>query len=296
MENAVIVRPGYSIEHGVIPATELTHYMETKKVQGLFLAGQINGTTGYEEAAAQGLMAGINAALKVQGKDPFVLGRHEAYIGVLIDDLTTKGTDEPYRMFTSRVEYRLIIREDNADRRLAHHGHRLGLISDGDFAAIEDKYAHIAREIEHLKTTRIRPGTDFDKHLADINSAPLRESTTLYDILKRPGVTYDMIAPYDGTLKNFPRPVIAQVEYGIKYAGFIERQEKEVAKFRHIENIKLPRDFDYSQVHGLSTEIRQKLARFSPLTLGQANRISGVTPTAISILMVYLRKYHAQAA
>lgn len=289
LEKTIITKPGYSIEHGVIPATELRPTLETKKVAGLFLAGQINGTTGYEEAGAQGLIAGINAALRAKEQAPFVLGRHESYIGVLIDDLTTKGTDEPYRMFTSRVEYRLVVREDNADKRLAGHGHKLGLLSEADYEKVARKYEAIDKEVEHLKTTRIAPGTALDEELKKINSAALRQPTLLADILRRPEVSYKHIAPYDGLLKNFPQAVIDQVEYEIKYEGFIHKQFKMIEKFRHIENIRIPPDFDYTVIGGLSKEIQEKLKRFSPVSLGQANRISGVTPSAITILMVRLK-------
>jgi len=290
LERVKINRPGYSIEHGVVPATELKATLETKKIRGLFLAGQINGTTGYEEAAAQGMMAGINAGLRTRNEAPFILGRHESYIGVLIDDLVTKGTEEPYRMFTSRVEYRLIVREDNADHRLAKYGRMFGLLSEEDYRKVEQKYQLIQKEIDHLKSTRIYPGSTLDQELAKVKSSPLRQPSLLSDILKRPEVDYAMIAPFDGKLKDFPPEVIGQVEYEVKYQGFIDRQLKDVERFKHIEKIKIPPDIDYDAIGSLSIEIRQKLKKFAPINLGQANRISGVTPAAISILMVYLRK------
>ena len=294
LEQAVIIRPGYSIEHGVIPATELRPTLETKKIKGLYLAGQINGTTGYEEAGAQGLIAGINAALQVQNKEPFILGRHESYIGVLIDDLVTKGTEEPYRMFTSRVEYRLIVREDNADIRLAKYGHAFDLLSDQEFEHVNNKYANIAKEIEHLRSVRVAPGSPMDEVLEEHGEMPLRQSTSLYDLLKRPGVSYDMVAPFDGNLKNCGRETVSQVEYSIKYEGFIHRQMKEVEKFRHIEYIRIPDGFDFEAVPGLSKEIKEKFKRFGPTTLGQANRISGVTPASITLMMVYLKKFREE--
>lgn len=289
LERAVIVRPGYSIEHGVIDAKDLKLTLETKAVAGLFMAGQINGTTGYEEAGAQGLVAGINAALSVKDKEPFILGR-QSYIGVLIDDLVTKGTEEPYRMFTSRVEYRLIVREDNADRRLSKTGHELGLLSDEAYGQVERKYAMIEREIEHLREVKINPGSQLDEILRQNDTTPLSKQTSLYELLKRPQVSYAMIAAFDGTLKEQGPQVIAQVEYEIKYEGFISRQNKDVEKFKHIEHIRIPAGIDFDDIHGLSKEIREKLRRFGPATLGQANRISGVTPAAITLMMVYLKK------
>ncbi len=295
MEKALIVRPGYSIEHGVVPATELKLTLETKKVKGLYLAGQINGTTGYEEAGAQGLMAGINAALQAKGAEPFILGRHESYIGVLIDDLTTKGTEEPYRMFTSRVEYRLIVREDNADIRLAKYGHKYGLLATEDYDKVNSKYAMIEREIAHLRETKVGPGTSLDEQLTAADSSPIKQNISLYDLLKRPQVNYNMIAPFDGSLKGQGRAVIEQVEYEIKYEGFIHRQQKEIEKFKHIEYIRIPEGFNFDGIPGISKEIQEKLKRFNPSTLGQANRISGMTPSAITLMMVYLKKFRQEA-
>jgi tRNA uridine 5-carboxymethylaminomethyl modification enzyme len=289
LENAVIVKPGYSIEHGVLDATDLKPTLETKKVVGLFAAGQINGTTGYEEAGAQGLVAGINAALLAKNKEPFILGR-QSYIGVLIDDLVTKGTEEPYRMFTSRVEYRLIVREDNADCRLSSIGHNLGLLSDHDYNKVEMKYEAIEKEIQHLREIKVNPGTELDRILEAKNTSPLQKTTSLYELLKRPQVTYDMISAFDGTLKDQGAQIIAQVEYEIKYEGFISRQNKDVEKFKHIEHIRIPSDIKFDGIPGLSKEICEKFKRFSPTTLGQANRISGVTPAAITLMMVYLKK------
>jgi len=291
LENVKILKPGYSIEHGVISPTELTSCLESKRIKGLFFAGQVNRTTGYEEAAAQGLMAGINAALKVKNQFPFVLGREEAYIGVLIDDLVTKGSEEPYRMFTSRVEYRLIIREDNADKRLSKYGRQFGLLDEEVYQRVEKKYDLIEEEICCLKEIRILPGTFLDGELVKCKSVPLQQATLLSDILKRPQVNYEMISAFNGKDKNLPKEIIDQIEYEIKYEGFIGRQKKDVEKFQHIEKIKIPQNIDYEDIQGLSIEVRQKLKKFTPQNLGQANRISGITPAAISILMIYLRKY-----
>ncbi len=290
LEKAIIVRPGYSIEHGVVDATDLKPTLETKNIVGLFMAGQINGTTGYEEAGAQGLIAGINAALLSQDKEPFILGR-QSYIGVLIDDLVTKGTEEPYRMFTSRVEYRLIVREDNADKRLSALGCQLGILPEEDYQNVVKKYEMIDKEIDHLRSIKINPGTEMDKILKDNGTTALNQPMSLYDLLKRPQVSYEMISSFDGTLKDQGLAVIAQVEYEIKYEGFISRQNKDVEKFKHIEYIRIPSNMDFDKIPGLSKEICEKFKRFSPTTLGQANRISGVTPAAITLMMIYLKKW-----
>jgi len=293
LEKVRIVRFGYSIEHDVIVSTELKATLESRRIHGLFFAGQINGTTGYEEAAAQGIVAGINAALKVKGEEPFILRRDESYIGVLIDDLVIKGTEEPYRMFTSRVEYRLIVREDNADQRMCAYGRRFGLISEEAYQKIKQKYTMIDKRIQSLKETRVRPGTELDDVLAKNHSAPLRNVTTLYDILKRPEISFGMIARFDPAGEDIAREIIEQVEYETKYEGFIARQLKDVEKFKYLENIRIPEDMDYAALSGLSKEIQYKLKTFNPATLGQANRISGVTPAAISLLIVYLKKRNA---
>ncbi|MBF0486202.1 MAG: tRNA uridine-5-carboxymethylaminomethyl(34) synthesis enzyme MnmG [Candidatus Omnitrophica bacterium] len=293
LEQVKFIRYGYSIEHGVIFAEELKGSLESKRIEGLFFAGQVNGTTGYEEAAVQGIMAGINAGLKVKNAPPFILGRDEAYAGVLMDDLITKGTNEPYRMFTSRVEYRLIVREDNTDLRLAHHARRLGLMADEDFKKIEQKYEDVKRGIGKLKSMRV-PLKELNPVLESAGSAASVTGANLYDVLKRPRVSFDMIAKIPsvaGELSGVLPSVRWHIEYDVKYEGFIDRQKKEVEKFRHLENIKIPDGFDFMSISSISHEVRQKLTHFKPATLGQANRISGVTPAAISVLMICLRKH-----
>ncbi len=292
LEKVEFIKYGYSIEHAVIYAEELKGSLESRRIGGLFFAGQLNGTTGYEEAAAQGIVAGINAALAVRGEAPFILGRDEAYTGVLIDDLITKGTNEPYRMFTSRVEYRLLVREDNTDLRLAHHAHRLGLMNAQGLAMVEKKAEDIRRGKEVLEGFAVRP-QEVNAILERLGTTILTQNSDLAKILRRPEVAFKDIAAFDPFLSGLGASVAEEIEYELKYEGFMDRQRKEVEKFRHLENIRVPDGFSYEGVHGLSFEVRQKLNHFKPATLGQANRISGMTPAAISLLMIALRKHFA---
>lgn len=292
LENVEITKPGYGIEHDVVDPLELYPSLETKRIRNLYLAGQINGTTGYEEAAGQGLIAGINAALKAQDKPALVLDRSSSYIGVLIDDLTTKGTNEPYRMFTSRVEYRLVIREDNANLRLAKIGYLAGLIKSKDLRKIEKKQGQIKEGIAYLKKTRISPSDKINKLLTKLNTSCLQKRVSLEELLKRPEIDINTLQTLDDF--KFPKDVSGQIEIEVKYAGFIQRQLAEVERFKNLEKIKLSLDFDYAGVPSLSKEIKEKLIKFKPLNLGQASRISGVTPVAISILMVWLKKISAR--
>jgi tRNA uridine 5-carboxymethylaminomethyl modification enzyme len=284
LESAKVLRFGYGIEHSVVEPTQLHPTLETKLVRGLFLAGQINGTTGYEEAAAQGLIAGINAALYIIGKEPFILDRSTSYIGVLIDDLTTKGTREPYRMFTSRVEYRLILREDNATLRLSKFGYELGLVNKAQFRKVEERAADIAEGIKFLRKTRIKPTSE----------NKLKRPQTLEELLKRPEVGIRDLDNFNHVKLGRFEYALSAIETEVKYTGFIQRQLKDVERFKNLEKIRLPQKLDYAQISGLSREIREKLLEFKPLNLGQASRISGVTPAAISILMVYLKKINAE--
>ncbi len=290
LEKVKVIRFGYGIEHTVVEPTQLYPTLETKLIKNLYLAGQINGTTGYEEAAAQGLIAGINAALRARFKGPLILDRASSYTGVLIDDLTAKGTNEPYRMFTSRVEYRLVLREDNADLRLRKTGYDLGLVSKGNYQETRRKQGAITKGINFLKSTRIKPEEKLNKELMRLGTAPLKKAVTLEEILKRPQINLENLKNLNHNRLNIPDYAMRQIEIEVKYAGFIQRQFKDVERFKNLEKIKLPQNLDYSGISALSREIREKLIKFKPLNLGQASRISGVTPAAISLLMVYLKK------
>ncbi|MBU85719.1 MULTISPECIES: tRNA uridine-5-carboxymethylaminomethyl(34) synthesis enzyme MnmG [unclassified Alcanivorax] len=293
-ENAHITRPGYAIEYDYFNPQDLKHSLETKHMPGLFFAGQINGTTGYEEAGAQGLLAGLNAARLSQEKDAWTPRRDEAYIGVLVDDLITMGTQEPYRMFTSRAEYRLLLREDNADLRLTEKGRELGLVDDERWAAFNAKREGMAKEEQRLKSTWVQPKTPQAEAVNALIEKPLTHEYSLLDLLKRPELSYATLADAVALGERPDAAVIEQMEILAKYAGYIDRQNDEIAKLRAAETTRLPDDFDYGQVKGLSNEVKQKLGEIRPETLGQAGRIPGVTPAAISLLMIYLKKHQHQ--
>jgi len=296
MENAKIMRFGYAIEYDYVKPTQLRSTLESKAIEGLYMAGQINGTSGYEEAAAQGLVAGINAVLKIKERDPLILTRSESYIGVLIDDLVTKGVVEPYRILTSRAEYRLLLRQDNADLRLMETGHRLGLIGDEQYKKFLNKKQAIDDEIKRLGSIQITPTTETNELLREIETTPINTPTTLEELLKRPEVNYERIKILDPERPNLPREVVEQAEIAVVYEGYINRQIKQVEKFKKLENKKIPEGLDYDDVYGLGFEAREKLSDIMPTSLGQAMRIPGVNPSDITVLMIYLESKQRKKA
>ncbi|MBW2467183.1 MAG: tRNA uridine-5-carboxymethylaminomethyl(34) synthesis enzyme MnmG, partial [Deltaproteobacteria bacterium] len=281
---------GYAIEYDSVPADQITAWLETKQVEGLFHAGQINGTSGYEEAGAQGLIAGINAVQYIRGEEPLILDRSQAYTGVLIDDLTTLGTREPYRLFTSRAEYRLLLREDNADLRLRDIGYKLGLVDTETYEVFNTKRKAIEKSLEKLEQTMIKPGPDVNGLLESLGSVALRQPCSLKDLLRRPEISLADLEPFTALEKDLASGVKREVQLQIKYQGYIDRQSEQVARFRKMESVGLPEDMNYTGLAGLSNEVIEKLTRVQPRSLGQASRISGVTPAAISVLQIHLRK------
>lgn len=290
LENAELMRAGYAIEYDMVHPTQLWPTLETKLIKGLFTAGQINGTSGYEEAAGQGLMAGINAACKVLNKEPVILDRSQAYIGVLIDDLVTKGTIDPYRLLTSRAEYRLLLRHDNADLRLTEIGHKIGLISDERYERFLEKKEKVEREKSRLESIIIKPTEQVQNLIQQLGGSPLKDGVRASDLLKRPEMTYELLMQLAPTEEELPIDVTEQVEIQIKYAGYIEKSLQQVERMKKMEDKKIPVDIDYDAITGIASEARQKLSQIRPLSVGQASRISGVNPADISILLVYLEQ------